>query len=50
LGSDPNYTGVTTANLSAILSSIDSGPDDGSAVDSLYEIQALVNQVNGVVI
>lgn len=47
---DIGITGVTTANLSAILSSIDSGPDDGSAVDSLYEIQTLVNQVNGVVI
>ncbi|WP_341686724.1 hypothetical protein [Limnohabitans sp.] len=47
---DIGITGVTTSNLAAILSSIDSGPDDGSAVDSLYEIQTLVNQVNGVVI
>jgi hypothetical protein len=47
---DIGITAVTASNLSAILNAIDATANDGSAVDSLFEIQSLVNQVNASVI
>jgi hypothetical protein len=38
-------TGVTTSNLAAILGAIAGSADDGSGVDTLVEIQALIDQI-----
>ena len=47
---DIGITSVTSSNLTAILNAINATADDGSAVDTLSEIQNLVNQVNSAVI
>ncbi len=38
-------TGVTSANLASVLGAIAATADDGSGVDSLVELQALVDQI-----